>query len=65
MSITSKQLEIVTRFSKDVGMHFGVDKCAYLRIKKGTRVKSEPVEINQLKIQPIDEGDCYRYLSID
>ena len=58
MSIISKQLEIVTRFSKDIGMHFGEDKCTYLRIEKGTTVKSEPIEINQLKIQPTDEGDC-------
>ena len=34
-------------------------------MEKGTTVKSEPIDINQLKIQPIDEGDCYRYLGID
>ena len=65
MSIISKQLEIVTRFSKDIGMHLVEDKCAYLRTEKEKTVKSEPIEINQLKIQPIDEGDCYRYLGID
>lgn len=65
MSIINKQLEIVTRFSKDTGMHFDEDKCAYLRIEKGTTVKSDPIEIKQLKIEPIAERDCYRYLDID
>ena len=63
MSIISKHLEIVTRFSKDIGMHIGEDKCAYRRIEKGTTVKSEPIDINQIKIQLIDEGDCYGYLA--
>ena len=57
MSIISKQLGIVTRFSKDMGMHFGEDKWAHLCIEKGTTVKSEPTEINKLKLQPIDEGN--------
>ena len=34
-------------------------------LKKGTTATSELIEINQLKIQPIEEGDCYRYLGID
>ena len=48
MSIISKQLEIVTRFSKYIDMHFGKDKCTYIRNEKGTVVKSELIEINQL-----------------
>ena len=65
MSIISKQLEIVTKFSKHIGMHFDEDKCACLRIEKGTIIKSEPIEINQLKIQPTAEKDCYRYLGFE
>ena len=65
MSIISKQLEIVKKFSKDIGLHSGEDKCAYVCIEKGTTVQSEPIEISQLKIQPFAEGDCYRYLGIN
>lgn len=32
---------------------------------KSTTVKSDPIEIKQLKIEPIAERDCYRYLDID
>ena len=32
---TKKQLDLVTRFSKDIGMNFGQDKCAHLVIEKG------------------------------
>ena len=34
------QLHIVTTFSKDIGMTFGINKCAYLNIEKGEIVKS-------------------------
>ena len=34
------QLHIVTAFSKDTGMTFGINKCAYLNIEKGKIVKS-------------------------
>lgn len=63
--IISKQLDIVTRFSKDTGVHYGEDNYAYLCIEKVTTVKSVPVEVNQLKTQPIDGGDRYRYLGIN
>ena len=32
---TVKRLEIVTTFSKDIGMKFGEEKCAFLQIEKG------------------------------
>ena len=30
-----KQLDIITTFSKDIGMTFGEDKCAFIEIRKG------------------------------
>ena len=59
------QLDIVTNFSKDIAMTFGVDKCAYSHIKKGKIVKSGLLTINNLTIQLVATGDNYRYLGID
>ena len=60
------QLNIVTKFSNDVTMRFGIDKCSYLHIKKGRIVDSnEPLSINGLKITPLKSGDHYKYLGID
>ena len=66
INITKKQLDIVTTFSKDISMSFGENKCAYLHIEKGKNITSdELLKINQLNIQPVKEGDSYRYLGID
>ena len=61
-----KQLDIITTFSKDIGMTFGEDKCAFMEIHKGNMVNNlEPLVINNLTIKPIQHGDSYRYLGID
>jgi hypothetical protein len=60
-----KQLDIVTTFSRDIGMQFGQEKCAYLHIERGSIVESQPIVINQLTIKPVAEGEYYRYLGID
>ena len=61
-----KQLDIITTFSKDIGMTFGEDKCAFMEIYKGNMVNNlEPLVINNLTIKPIQHGDSYRYLGID
>ena len=39
ISILKKQLDHVTIFSNDIGMKFGQDKCAYIKIEK---VKKTP-----------------------
>ena len=60
-----KLLETVTQFSNDVGMKFGVSKCAYQVIERGKRkAQNEDLEVNGLHIQEI-QGDCYKYLGID
>ena len=47
-------------------MDFGTDKCAYLKIEKGTIVSdAEPLIMNNLTIKSVKEGDTYKYLGID
>ena len=44
-------------------MDFGIDKCAYMKVVKGKKVSNlQPLEINDIVIQPIEEGDTYKYL---
>ena len=62
ISILKKQLDLVTKFSKDIGMKFGQEKCAYIKIEKGKNTTTSAIEINGLKIKPIQEGESYRYL---
>ena len=60
-----KQLDPVTRFSQDIGMNFGQDKCAHLVIEKGQIKNNVYLEMNGVKIQQVDEGECYKYLGQD
>ena len=61
-----KLLDLVTIFSKDTGMTFGEDKCAYIQIEKGKLINNtKELQINDLKIKPIPEGDSSKYLGID
>ena len=47
-------------------MTFGDDKCAYQQIENGRLLQcTDNLEINQLPIKPIKEGDTYKYLGID
>ena len=56
----------MTQFSKDICMDFGTDKCAYLKIVKGTIVSDvEPLVMNKLTIKSAKDGDTYKYLGID
>ena len=59
-------LRIVTQFSNDVAMHFGVTKCAFQLITRGRREASNTqLIVNNLTLQEIEEGDHYRYLGMD
>ena len=61
-----KILEIVTTFSQDVGMSFGISKCAYQCIERGKqKLQNQPLEVNSLIMQEIEEGDQYKYLGMD
>ena len=61
-----KQLDLVTRFSQDIGMNHGQGKCAHLVIEKGQiKHNGQDLEMNGVKIQQVDEGECYKYLGQD
>ena len=66
VNTAKKQLDLVTEFSKDTGMTFGDDNCAYQQIQNGKLLKcTNNLEINQLSVKPMNEGDTYKYLGID
>ena len=63
INTAKKQLDLVTAFSKDTGITFGDDKCAYQQIQNGKLLQyTKNLEINQLSIKPMKEGDIYKYL---
>ena len=52
-------------FSKDIGMEFGIKKCAMLVTEKGKIVKSVGIELPDCKvIKSLQEGESYKYLGI-
>ena len=52
-------------FSEDIGMEFGIDKCALLKMEKGKIVKSVGIELpNGKVINLLLEGGSYKYLGI-
>ena len=60
------QLDIVTTFSKDIGMTFGEDKCAYICIDRGKRKSlGKSIEINGVTIKELQDDEPYRYLGQD
>ena len=66
MTLVKLQLDLVTQFSKDIGMRFGGTKCAYQIIEKGKLVHQvEPILMNGLTIEPIKNGEAYKYLGQD
>ena len=52
-------------FSEDIGMQFGIEKCAILVIKKGKIVKSDDIELpNDKVIKSLEEGESYKYFGV-
>ena len=47
-------------------MNFGQDKYAHLVIENGQiKNNGQNLEMNRVKIQQVDEGECYKYLGQD
>ena len=68
-SRNEKELNLLVQtiriFSKDIGMEFGIEKCAMLVIEKGKIVKSVGIELPDGKvIKSLQEGESYKYLGI-
>ena len=58
-------VQTVRLFSEDIGMEFGIEKCAVLVMVKGKIVKSIGIELPDNKvIKSLQEGESYKYLGI-
>ena len=58
-------VQTVHVFSEDIGMEFGIEKCAMLVTEKGKIVKSVGIELpNGKVIKSLHEGESYKYLGI-
>ena len=52
-------------YSQDIGMEFGIEKCAMLVMKSGKRHTTDGMELpNQNKIRTLGENETYKYLGI-
>ena len=61
-----EKLKVITQFTKDIGMNFGQEKCAYLNIERGKRKPlGVTIEINGLMLKELEDGDTYQYLGIE
>ena len=64
-----KELEILIHtiriYSQDIGMEFGIEKCALLVMKSGKRHRNDGIELpNQDKIRTLAENETDKYLEI-
>ena len=58
-------VQTVRVFREDIGMEFGVEKCALLVMEKGKIMKSVDIELPDGKvIKSLYEGESYKYLGI-
>ena len=58
-------VQTVRVFSEDIGMEFGIEKCAMLVMEKGKIVKSVGIELPDGKvIKSLQEDESYKYLGI-
>ena len=58
-------IKTVKIYSKDIGMEFGIEKCALLVMRSGKRQMMEGIELpNQEKIRTLEEKEAYKFLGI-
>ena len=55
-------IQTVHVFSNDIGMEFGVEKCAVLTMKKGKMANSDGIALPNKTMKGLEEGDSYKYL---
>ncbi|XP_044745088.1 uncharacterized protein LOC123306951 [Coccinella septempunctata] len=59
------QLELVRKFSEDIGMIFGLEKCAVVNVRRGRLAEGENVELSDGRTVPIlGQEERYKYLGI-
>ena len=55
----------VHMFSNDIGMEFGVEKCAVMVIRRGKLARSDDITLpDESVIKGSAEGDAYKYLGV-
>ena len=58
-------LQAVKKFSDDIGMTFGLDKCAKVSFKRGMLIKSTSLELDRITIiRHLDQEEFYKYLGV-
>ena len=58
-------LDTVKKFSDDIGMQFGLDKCAKVTFIKGKIVKTENITLDvSTTIRELEQEGTYKYLGI-
>lgn len=58
-------IQTVRIFSTDIGMEFGIEKCATLFIKRGKTTHHQGIELPDGKtLKALKEGESYKYLGI-
>ena len=58
-------IHTVRIYSQDIGMEFGIEKCALLVMKSGKRHLTDGIELpNQDNIRTLAENETYKYLGI-
>ena len=59
-----KLINVVSVYSRDIGMEFGLDKCAVLVMKRGNKVRCEGIQLPDGRMmEELDDGG-YKYLGI-
>ena len=59
-------LQTVKKFSDDIGMTFGQDKCAKASFKRGKLTKSTSLELDRITIiRDLDQEEFYKYLWVN
>jgi len=56
--------ELVRIFSRDIGMEFGLDKCAVLEMQRGLKVETEGIELPSGEVMKEVEESGYKYLGV-
>ena len=59
-------LTVVKKFSDDIRMEFGLEKCAKATFKRGKLTKTSDLQIDiNTSIRELDQEEAYKYLGIN
>ena len=64
--LLNRLIQTVHKFSNDIHMEFGLDKCAKCSIEAGNKVESGGVQLSDgTEIADLQEDSAYKYLGIE